>query len=179
MVIAKTLNPPPGNTIIAAPVLLPLGGKTVNVGEVTSKTASEVWPAIASGVSATNTLSAGWEIPSISGAPLGQIGTCFSPEGGCQTPAFLTSACCWSDVVGLFACVGSDLSLRVTATPQAKPNKPKTHARISQVRRINDSSLTERTLVTIPYGPATDPHADKAVLSSSRPGNKLRRNHST
>ncbi len=34
--IAKSWNPPPGKTTIDAPVFLPLGGKTVMVGEVTS-----------------------------------------------------------------------------------------------------------------------------------------------
>jgi hypothetical protein len=40
-VITTALNPPPGNTIIAAVLFLPVGGKTVIVGEATSKTASE------------------------------------------------------------------------------------------------------------------------------------------
>jgi hypothetical protein len=85
----------------------------------------------------------------MSGAPSGQIGICFSPEGGCQTPTFLTSACCRSGVVGLFACAGSAPGLCITATPTAKPDNPKAHASI-KVRRTIDPSLTERTLVALP-----------------------------
>src|SRR3569832_195533 len=68
MVTASALNPPPGKTTTATPLLRPLGGKTVMVGAATSNTASEVGPASASGVCAVSTLSPGWAPPAMSGA---------------------------------------------------------------------------------------------------------------
>ncbi len=89
-VTARILNPPPGNTITAAPVLRPFGGNTVIVGTDTSNTACDVRPASASGVSAVNTLSGGHVTSAMSGAAPGQIGTCSSPAGGCHTPTRCT-----------------------------------------------------------------------------------------
>ena len=62
------------------------GAKIVIAGAVTSWTAVQGSPATRLGAFVISIVSGGCVTPSISGAPFGQIGTCLSPAGGCQTP---------------------------------------------------------------------------------------------
>src|SRR3569623_677512 len=133
MVSARAWNPPPGKTTIAAPLLLPLGGNTVMVGALTSNTAWDVGPAIASGVCAVRTLSGGCAIPAMFGAPCGQIAIGARPAGGGQMPGLRTLAGAGPEIACAFAGAGSAWLLRVATRP--RQNRPSAQARINQLRR--------------------------------------------
>ena len=77
--IASPLNPPPGKTIIDTPAFLPLAGKIVIVGDVTSRTNVHGLPATS--LFAVTARSGGGGLSSISGAPFGQIGIWTLPAG--------------------------------------------------------------------------------------------------
>ncbi|MES2046165.1 MAG: hypothetical protein V4475_20015 [Pseudomonadota bacterium] len=138
MIIASVLNPPPGKTTIATPVFLPLGGKIVIVGAMTSNTASDVFPPIASGVCAVKTLSGGCVTPAIFGAPFGQSGICFRPDGGCHTPTVVTFACARPDAAGERVCTGPAALFGIPAA--VRPDNPAAQARIIPIPRMITSS---------------------------------------
>src|SRR5262252_3630470 len=73
--MASAWYPPPGNTSMATPVLVPCAGYTVIVGRLTLKAPPSGSPV--SGLGSGNG----------SGAAPGQIGTCSWPEEGCQKSA--------------------------------------------------------------------------------------------
>src|SRR5437764_9276381 len=84
--IASPMNPPPGQTITAAPVFLPFAGNTVIVGCETLVIQVQGLPATNSFVS-TVTEDSGSGGGNASGAFPGQIGICTSGAGGCHTAA--------------------------------------------------------------------------------------------
>ncbi len=102
------------------------------VGAVTSKTAWEVVPPIASGVCAVKTLSDGCGTPAMSGAPFGQIGTCSSPDGATHAPTLLVSCRGGARAVG----AGCAPACVAPGTALAKVGKARAAARSNRKRPI-------------------------------------------